>query len=280
MSSAIKVPLFNLKHSIECGQVFGWKKIGGWYQGAFKNHIILIKQEKDKLIFDSEVDCKDFLMWTFRLDDNLEDIYLNISKDTFIRAAIEYARGLRIMRQEPFKCLISYICSANSNILNIERMLDNICRKFGSPIKFKNYEAHSFPSPKAIAATSLKELTRCKLGFRAKYVREVSKLIAAGRLNFFELRNLGYEEIKQRLLALPGVGEKVADCVTLFSFDKLEAFPVDVWIRRAMTKYYFNGKKVSDTKIRRFAHSYWDKYAGYAQEYIFYYVRSNPKLVT
>lgn len=284
MSPVIRVPLFNLGHSLECGQAFGWKKIGNWYQGTFKNHIILIKQNKNNLIYDSEVDCRDFLMWTFRLDDDLEDIYLNISKDPFIKAAIEYGRGLRIMRQEPFKCLISYICSANSNILNIERMLANICRKFGSPIKSRNYKTypygcclHSFPSPKALAMTSLEELTHCKLGFRAKYVQEVSKLIAAGKLKLGELRNLSYKEIRQKLLTLPGVGEKVADCVALFSFDKLEAFPVDVWIRRAMTKYYFNSKKVGDTKIRQFAHSYWGKYAGYAQEYIFYHVRSNPK---
>jgi len=238
------------------------------------------------LIYDSpvcrtgrEVDCRDFLIRTFRLDDDLEDIYSNISKDAFMKAAIEYGRGLRIMRQEPFKCLISYICSATSSILNIGRMLDNLSRELGLPLRFKNYNAYSFPSPKALAKTSLKELNCCKLGFRARYVQEASKLISTGKFSFQELRALNYKEIKQRLLTLSGVGEKIADCVALFSLDKLEAFPVDVWIRRAMTKYYFNGKKVSDKKIRQFAHSYWGEYAGYAQEYIYYYVRSNPGLI-
>jgi len=282
----IRVPLFNLKHTLQCGQVFGWKKIGDWYQGIFRKHIILITQEKNNLIYDSpvcrtgrEVDCRDFLIRTFRLDDDLEDIYSNISKDAFMKAAIEYGRGLRIMRQEPFKCLISYICSATSSILNIGRMLDNLSRELGLPLRFKNYNAYSFPSPKALAKTSLKELNCCKLGFRARYVQEASKLISTGKFSFQELRALNYKEIKQRLLTLSGVGEKIADCVALFSLDKLEAFPVDVWIRRAMTKYYFNGKKVSDKKIRQFAHSYWGEYAGYAQEYIYYYVRSNPGLI-
>lgn len=283
----IRVPLFNLKHTLECGQVFGWEKVGDWYQGIYKNQIILMKQEKNNLMYDSlvyqtgrEVDCRDFLIQTFRLDDDLEDIYSDISKDAFIKAAIEYGRGLRIMRQEPFKCLISYICSANSSISNIGRMLDNLSRELGLPITFKNYETYSFPSPKILAKASLENLNCCKLGFRARYVQEVSKLIAAGRFSFRELRALKYEEIKQRLLTLPGVGEKISDCVALFSLDKLEAFPVDVWIRRAMIKYYFKDKKVSDKKIRQFAHSYWGKYAGYVQEYIYYYVRTNPGLIT
>jgi N-glycosylase/DNA lyase len=148
MSSSIQVPLFSLKHSLECGQVFGWKKIGDWYQGIYKNHIILVKQDKNNLIYDSEVAFRDFLIRTFRLDDDLEDIYSNISKDSFVRAAIEYGNGLRIMRQEPFKCLISYICSANSSILNIGRMLDNLSKELGLPLKFKNYKETTVNSPR------------------------------------------------------------------------------------------------------------------------------------
>lgn len=268
----IKAKLFNLKHTLNCGQSFGWEKKGEWFCDFFEDHMILIKQKDDYLIVDSDINPKKFILRTFRLDDDLKKIYSEISKDEFMKNLTKKFSGLRIMRQEPFRCLISYVCSANSNIPNIRRMVNNLSRKFGNRIEFRGYSMHTFPSPEKLAKASLDELKKYKLGFRAKYIHKISRMIANKE---FDLRlKSDYPESKKQLMNLPGVGEKVADCVLLFAYERLEAFPVDVWVRRAMTKHYFDDKRVSDRRIREFAREYFGKYAGYAQEYLFYNERS------
>lgn len=270
----IEAGIFSLEHTLNCGQTFGWKRIGKWFCDFYNNHLVLIRQDDNHLIYDSDVECKDFLLRTFRLDDDLEQIYQEISKDGIIKSSIKRFYGLRIMRQEHFRCLISYVCSANSNIPNIKRMMNNLSNRYGRSIKFKGYSVYTFPTSRVLASVSLEDLKACKLGFRAKYVHEISRRIDNGKFNLSSLKNLDYIQAKKELMKLPGVGEKIADCVLLFSFDKLESFPIDVWVRRAMIKNYFNGKKVSDKKIREFSQEYYGKYAGYAQEYLFYYTRT------
>lgn len=270
----IKTKLFNLDHTLNCGQTFGWEKKGEWYCDFIEDNLILIKQEGEELIVDSDIK-KDLIFNIFRLDDDLKKIYSEISRDELMKGLTNKFSGLRIMRQEPFRCLISYVCSANSNIPNIRRMVNNLSRKFGKRIEFKEYSTYTFPSPKALSKTSLEELKECKLGFRAKYVSKISRMIANGKFNLLGLKDLDYQKSKDKLMRLPGVGEKIADCVLLFSFDKLEAFPVDVWIRRAITNHYFNDGKVHDRDIRKFAGKYFGKNAGYAQEYLYYNERNN-----
>ena len=270
----IKSPFFDLKCTLECGQAFRWKKDNDWYYRVIDNQLILIKQVDNYLIFNSNENCENILMNYFRFDDNLKKIYSEISKDSLMKCIIKKFHGLRLIRQEPFECLISYICSANNNIPNINRIIDNICKTFGNTVEFGLYKEFSFPKPRILANASLNQLKKCGLGFRAKYVKMVSKLITDRKLKLEELKNVEYYKAKQKITELPGVGNKIADCVLLFSFDRLEAFPVDVWIRRALTKNYFNNRKVSDDKIRDFAENYFGKYAGYANQYLFYYARN------
>jgi N-glycosylase/DNA lyase len=192
------------------------------------------------------------------------------------------------MRQDPWECLISYICATNKNIPAIKDMISNMCIRFGKKILFENEMFYTFPKPLNLAEASLKELRLCKLGFRAERVRAVSKLVSNGSFDLEALKALPYEKAKKELLTLQGVGPKVADCVLLFSLDKLEAFPIDVWMKRIILEYYANHFKPSFVEkskakkslshreyetINSFGRKYFGKYMGYAQEYLFHFER-------
>lgn len=184
--------------------------------------------------------------------------------------AVEMYRGLRLVRQEPWECLISYMCSSASNIPRIKNVIENICRNYGSEIGAGYF---SFPDPEQLARVSEIELRNCGLGFRAPFVIEAAKAVASGKLNLSRLKRIGYQAAKQELKTIKGVGDKIADCVLLFSCDKLEAFPVDTHIKQYMQQIYFNSNKVTDESIRSFASEYFGRYCGYAQQYIYIHQR-------
>jgi len=281
---------FNLRHTLECGQAFRWERLGGRWYGVVRGKVIKIKQVGDKLWFQSfpgRVN-EDFIKRYFRLDDNLPFILSEINKDEHIRKAIQHSYGLRITRQEPWECLVSYICATYKNIPAIKEMIHNLCRQFGEKIVFNGHSFYTFPRPSDLAEASLEDMRKCRLGFRAKRVLATSKIINDGELNLEGLSQVDYEKTKRELLRLPGVGHKVADCIQLFSLDKLQAFPVDVWMKRIILEFYqgfFNqsfvenlSKKRSLTdhdyeKFSNFGREYFGVYAGYAQEYLFYWKR-------
>ena len=285
---------FNLEHTLKCGQSFRWEKHGDWWYGVVKDKIIKIRQTTDRLQFETfpEKVNIDFVVKYFRLDDDLPYILSKINKDKHISRAIQNFRGLRINRQEPWECLISYICATYKNIPAIKKMILNLSQRFGEKISFDNHVFYTFPKPKDLAKASLEELKKCKLGFRAKSVLKTSKIIHKKQFKFKPLKEIGYEKAKRELLSLPGVGQKVADCVLLFSLDKLEAFPVDVWMKRIMLEFYNKYfqrvfvKKVTSKKsitpneyreINSFGIKHFGEYAGYAQEYLFHYKRCQLK---
>ena len=285
-----KVP-FSLDHTLECGQLFRWQKSGDWWYGVVEERVVKIRQTNDGLTFQTfpERINEDFIENYFRLDDDLQCILDQINKDEFIRRAIERFRGLRISRQGPWECLISYICATYKSIPAIKNMILNLSRQFGEKITVNERDFYMFPKPNDLARASLRELGGCKLGFRANRVLETSKILDRGELNLEDLKKTGYEKAKQKLLSLPGVGQKVADCVLLFSLDKLEAFPVDIWIRRAVLEFYpsyFEHSffhRVSSKRtitpheyetISSFGRKHFGKYAGYAQEYLFHLLRA------
>jgi len=281
---------FNLEHTLECGQLFRWGKMGDCWYGVAKEKVIKIRQNDNALqfqIFPNETDTK-FIRHYFRLDDDLPHILSQIKKDKVIKKVVSSLYGLRIIRQEPWECLISYICATYKNIPAIKKMLQNLSKRFGKIIKFENHSFYTFPKPSDLARASLKELRNCGLGFRAGYVLENAKIVENGDFDLEALRKTDYEKAKYELLSLPGVGNKVADCILLFSLDKLEAFPVDVWIKRIVLEFYFKFfssefvEKVSEKnslttgeylKISEFGRKYFGAYAGYAQEYLFHWKR-------
>jgi len=271
---------------LSCGQAFRWRKVGEWWYGVVSNKVFKIKQAGSELTFQN-VD-KNFVRYYFSLDLDLRRILSSISKDEHIKRAVQRFKGLRIVRQDPWECLVSYMCATNKNIPAIKRSIEGICRRFGERKTFEGLEFYTFPTPATLAQVSIKELQDCSLGFRAKYVSEVAKENVKGNVSFESLKEESYERVREELLRLRGVGNKVADCVSLFAFEKLEAFPVDVWVKRAVLNYY--GEYFEESFVERilkkkgllpseyraisgFGRGHFGRYAGYAQEYLFHYER-------
>jgi len=277
---------FDLDHTLKCGQSFRWEKLSGWWYGVVEGKVVKVRQVGDKLLFQTfpERTEANFVENYFRLDDNLPHILSKINREEHIGRAIQRFRGLRITRQEPWECLISYICATNKNIPAIKNMVLNLSKQFGRKIMFEGRDFYAFPKPSDLADADLKHVKACKLGFRAERVLETSRIVYNKELNLESLRKMDYRRAKRELLSLPGVGQKVADCVLLFCLGKLEAFPVDIWVKRAILEYYPNHfeksfvKKISRKTpltsgeyetISSFGRKYFGEYAGYAQEYLF-----------
>ncbi|MEM2104985.1 MAG: DNA glycosylase [Candidatus Bathyarchaeia archaeon] len=277
---------FNLDVTLCCGQVFRWDKIGEWWFGVTGEKVFKIRQIDEELEFENA--DEGFVREYFGLKDDLPKILSQIRKDKHVKTAIEKFKGLRILRQDPWECLVSYICATYKNIPAIKKMLLNLSRKFGEKVVFEGRDFYTFPTPAALAKANKRELLECGLGYRAEYVLETAKMVHNGNSCLEDLKKTDYLKARSELLKLPGVGSKVADCVSLFSLEKLEAFPVDVWIKRIILRHYANHfesefiKKISSRKsfgkaeyekLRLFGRRYFGEYAGYAQEYLYHYER-------
>ncbi len=262
---------FNLELSVSCGQAFRWRKYGNtWYAPSpyGENVVWKIQQEKDLLRYDgmSERD----LIHYFSLDHNLAGILSSIDRDPLIHDAISRCRGLRIMRQDPWECLISYICSSCANIPGIQMRIENLAKKYGTKIVCDNKPFYSFPSPETIADAPVCDIRTCKVGYRDTYICKAAAMASENPSWQMSIRDLPYLEAQKKLRELDGVGPKVADCVLLFAFEKLEAVPVDVWIERILrTKYLGGEKKLAYAKAGAYAREHFGMFAGYAQEYLF-----------
>ena len=279
---------FNLDFTLCCGQVFRWEKKGEWWYGVVGSQPFRVRQKNSILEFHNVGEA--FVKHYFSLDHNLQRISSEIGRDAYIREALSKFWGLRIIRQEPWECLISFICATYKSVAAIRSMLLKLSAKFGEKGCYEGCNFYSFPSPKRLANATLKDLESCGLGYRAKYVQETSKKVNSGEYDLEVLRKMPYEQAKKVLQNLSGVGSKVADCILLFSMDKLEAFPVDVWVKRITMKYYSehfpaavvrklsNEKSFSNSdyeKMNAFGRRYFGEYAGYAQEYLYHYERLN-----
>jgi N-glycosylase/DNA lyase len=265
----IHAPDFNLDLTLLCGQVFRWEKKERW-TGVVNGAVIRAEQEGSELIIESALDKK-FIQDYFRLDDDLEKIYSEIGKDELMISLIRKFRGLRLIRQDPWECLASYICSSNNTIRNIKNSIRLMSECFGSRIE-KDY--YSFPTPEALARVELCEMTSCRMGFRAPNVRSAASMIADGEFDLYGIKDLSYEEGRTELMKIKGVGSKIADCVLLFAFGKLESFPVDTHIEQIMERFYDeNFKSANKSKKREaiadFARRYFGNCCGYAQEYLY-----------
>ena len=192
--------------------------------------------------------------------------------DSRVGTAIERYSGMRLLRQDPWECLVSFICSSASNIRRISRNVESICDTYGTPIWLGDYRRNSFPTPDELAESDASDLRNLGLGYRADYIVSTARVIADGRVDLFSLRESSYQESLDCLVSLDGVGDKVANCVMLFSLDKYEAFPVDVWINRVLREWYLcsEQKKMSIPKLRFWAQQYFGPYAGYANHYLFH----------
>lgn len=278
---------FNLDFTLCCGQTFRWDKHGEWWYGVVGERVLRARQDGDELEFENA--DADFVRDYFGLCDDLPKILLQINKDKHVEVALNKFKGLRILRQDPWECLISYICATYKSISAIRHMLFDLARKFGEKVCYDSCSFYTFPPSTRLAKATAGELADCGLGYRAKYVSKTARMVNEKGLEFEDLRKRIYVDAKKELLDFPGVGPKVADCVLLFSLGKLQAFPVDVWIRRTILSHYskhFSSEFVkrisgenslSNTeyeKLNSFGRKYFGKYAGYAQEYLYHYERT------
>lgn len=271
--------------TINSGQVFLWEKHEiSWY-GIHGDHVIKFTKAQDGgLEFLSFPEIRSCEHEIFRLGDNITAIREEISRDPLVSRLIKIYSGLRLMRQEPNQCLFSFICASNTNIPMIRRMLYHLTRKFGHRVQVDGKDFFTFPSATAIDKATIDELKSCGLGYRTKAIKAAAECIVSGKLDFDSLKKESYEQAKQELLQIYGIGNKIADCILLFALEKLEAFPIDVWIARALASNYKwlhrvkLGDKITSSQYELLscsARDYFGKYAGYAQQYIYYHMRQD-----
>tara|TARA_B100000315_G_scaffold129259_1_gene118924 strand:- start:1494 stop:2474 length:981 start_codon:yes stop_codon:yes gene_type:complete len=296
---------FNLENSLECGQVFRWKRENSWWVAVIDDRVVKLKQEDNLLnvISSSDSTNEEFIRKYLRINDPLPDILTSINRDHVMATAIHKLNGLRLIKQSPWECLASFICATYKNIIGIKNMISNICFRLGQRIEFEGIIYYTFPEAEIIASADRHTLEDCGLGYRAKFLLETANRIASREVILENLESAKYENVREILLEntdkgkiLPGVGPKVADCVMLFSLEKLDAFPIDVWIRRTIQKYYpflfdndsnhslskWEGNSIGSVEykaISKTMRKYFGSYAGYAQEYLFHYARES-KLVS
>ena len=262
----------NIRETINSGQIFLWENYGNEWFVLDGNDVIMGKQTPFEVITFSKI-AKNF----FREDDDYKKILKDITKDKIVKKATNHYPGLRITRQDPFQCCISFIVSSNSNIPNIRMRLQKLCKKFGTKVRFQKRDFFLFPEPKRLANATVQELNECKLGYRSKYVLDTSQAIASGEIDLDELKKMKYAQARELLLKLPGIGDKVADCVMLFSLEKIDAFPLDTWMLKILQKYYSDSfcidKKTISKKRYEDMHQnileYFGKYAGYSQQFLY-----------
>ena len=266
---------FDLAASLESGQAHRWRRNGDWYSGVVQGSFIKIRQTSGVVEFRcqpcDEASLVPLLQSYFRLDDDIESIYAEIRQDQRVSAMIDRYPGLRLLRVEPWECLIAFICSANSNIPRIHQVMEKMADSHGQSVCLDGDVRHSFPSPIQLVEAGEMELRRLGLGFRAPYVDKTTRRVVEGLLDLPALVRIPYPEAKAQLMECPGIGPKIADCIAVFSLEKLEAFPIDVWVRRALGEWYFPGQKTPpDRVLLEWAHDYFGRYAGYAQQYLFH----------
>ncbi len=270
----IAAPDFDLGLSMGCGQVFGWEWEGDWCSGVIGGRAVALRQEGRRIHYVAEKGADPARIASYLgLDEKYRRIMRSISVDGFMERVIASARGLRILKQDPWPCLGSYILSSNNRVERIQALVRRISMRMGDERAVRDRLVYAFPEPEVLGACHEKDIRGCGAGFRSPYLNESARIIAAGKVDLGGLADLSYAEAKEELKTMPGVGEKVADCVLLFAFSFYEAFPVDVWIKRAVEKVYFDSREVKVREIHEFARSHFGPYAGYAQEYIYHYAR-------
>ncbi|MGQ9603932.1 MAG: DNA-3-methyladenine glycosylase family protein [bacterium] len=265
---------FDLDLSMKCGQVFGWDVDAGWYYGFIDSVAVAISQRKESIVFEAEKPLDPLrISEYFGVTQDFDLILKEITIDEHIARIVKAVGNLRILKQDPWTCLCAFILSSNNRVERIDQVFKTIACRFGVRRSIRGHTLYRWPEPSKLALQYSSELRECGAGFRADYIIEAAKAVAGGKLDLVKLGNLSYEQAKARLMEIKGVGEKIADCVLLFAYARYEAFPVDVWIKRAVEEIYFGGHNIPTAKLGKFGRSYFGRYAGYAQEYIYYYAR-------
>jgi N-glycosylase/DNA lyase len=274
---------YDLAATLNSGQAFRWHQHHGAWTGVIGSHWVRLEARDDSLIAQTARPVTDWTWLAHYLQTGLDlaSVLATFPDDAPLRTAVAACRGLRLLRQDPWECLASFILSSTKQIVQIRQIIRHLCECFGQPIAVPEGHApvHAFPSPARLAAASEAELRHCKMGFRAPYLRETARLIAAGEFDLARLHAMSLSDARAELMILPGVGRKIADCALLFSFGFPAAFPVDVWVMRALRQLYFPRRHPGRLRLQRFTETHFGPHAGYAQQYLFHYMRVHASLV-
>ncbi len=264
---------FDIEQTLECGQCFRFEKTGEKeYRIVAKGRVLNIKQTEDETVFFpcTASDFENIWYDYFDFGRDYGKIKEAISDDITMQKAIDFGGGIRILNQEPFECLISFIISQNNRIPMIKKVIKNISERWGVEADGE----YLFPNVDRLINSDMASLMECKTGFRHKYITDCLNKIKSGEIDLEGLKSKDTETVKKELMTIKGVGTKVADCVLLFSFGRSEVFPTDVWIKRVMEHIYFEDRDEKISDIHSFAKEKWGEYAGFAQQYLFYYART------
>ncbi|MCC6233824.1 MAG: hypothetical protein IT580_14340 [Verrucomicrobiales bacterium] len=267
----------DLGKTLDSGQAFRWElRDGGWH-GVVGPRWVVLRQTGSELRAETVEDPGDWqwLVHYLGLDEDLDAVLATYPRDLPMTQAVGACRGLRLLRQDPWECLASFILSSTKQITQIRQTVRMLCQRYGTPVRVAEGEpaTHTFPTASALAAVSEGELRECRMGFRARYLRETACRVAQGQVDLQRLHALPLEDARLALTTLPGVGRKIADCVLLFSCQQRRAFPLDVWILRTLRELYFQGREVSRAELEAFSETYFGPQAGYAQQYLFHDAR-------
>jgi N-glycosylase/DNA lyase len=274
---------FDLQKTLDSGQVFHWQKAGDGFVGAIGDQAVFVKQADGILKFRFGGPPKptpELLVFPgiiaryFALDHSLAKICDSFPKDPVMNAARDFCHGLRIIRQPKWECLATFICSSMKQVPHIRQISLAVRKRFGERRSIDTHVVYTFPPGDRIARVSEKELRECKLGYRAKNLRLSAQLVSSGEANLEAWSTLPDTELRKQLCALPGVGPKIANCVMLFAYERLRAFPIDIWIERVLRQHYFSRRrKMTVQRLREFSETYFGENGGYAQQYLFHHAR-------
>jgi N-glycosylase/DNA lyase len=273
---SIEAPEFDLALTLNSGQAFHWSKSGEGFIGTIGNTPVYAELRGPMLLVTPGAES--LAQHYFALDHSPSTIHASFPDDPAMRTSLEFCRGMRILRQPAWECLATFITSSMKQVAHIRQMSLAIREKFGRHVRFGDAELFTYPSPARLAKATEAELRDCKLGYRAKNLLRTARMIAEGAVNLERIKTMDDPAALAELRKLPGVGEKVANCVLLFAYERLRAFPIDVWIERVLRETYFVRKRnVTEKRLRDFSQTYFGDYGGYAQQYLFHHARMRKK---
>lgn len=292
-STVLHVRHYNLETTLDSGQVFRWQKHGDAWLGFVGKRPVRLTQTCDGIQAETAVPVINWnwLCKFLQTEIDLAAVLKTFPDDQPMHAAVNACKGLRVLRQDPWECLASFILSSNKQITHIRQAIAALCERFGESLACPSDTLSPsdgerdgmrgmqfiFPTPQRIAAATEFELRACKVGFRAPYLLAAARQIAEGKFDLDRPRHIPLVEARAELTRLPGVGDKIADCVLLFAYGSNAAFPVDVWVERALRQLYFPRRRVTPKRLRHFAATHFGPYAGYAQQYLFHYMRTKMR---
>lgn len=271
----IRTENFDLKQTLECGQCFRWEKSGeNKYTGVVEGRALSVRQDGCTFTFEdiSRQEFDNKWIHYFDLDRDYGSLIKHLSNDPILKEAADYGKGIRLLLQNEWETTVSFIISSNNNIPRIKKIISSLCIRYGERFESNGEKYYAFPEPEKLAGASCKDMDEIRCGYRSGYILDAAQKVSEGEVRLSEIRKMGYEEGRNELLKIKGVGPKVADCILLYGAGKYESYPVDVWVKKVTERLYLK-KDSSMKEIKEFASSKWSDEAGFAQQYLFYYAR-------